>query len=311
MGRGKDAWEVTDVTFRLTDPRTRTVYLRARKSNPVFNYAEFLWYLSGRDDLAMIGYYAPRLAGLSPDGTTLTGTAYGPRLFTPTGPDARSQFQRVLDLVVHERDSKRAAMIVMRPDELHDRYNPDVACTLALQLLLRDGRLHMSSYMRGNDAKIGLLCDVFSFTMLQEFAACLLGIEVGVYTHHVGSMHLSILDIDQARAMLAEGDTPSAETAFAAQAMPAGTTWATIDTIMDVEHRLRSNLEPLTPAQAAALPVGDYWQRVLLLFEAYRQIMHTSGPVAADVLDALDPGHRWLLAARWPDRVPVTAGRPG
>src|SRR4051812_41804267 len=106
-------------------------------------------------------------------------------------------------------------MIVMRPDELHDQYNSDVACTLALQLLLREGRLHMSSYMRGNDAKIGLLCDVFSFTMLQEFAACLLGVDVGMYTHHVGSMHLNIPDLDQARAMLAEGDTPAAEATFA------------------------------------------------------------------------------------------------
>lgn len=37
--------------------------------------------------------------------------------------------------------------------------------------LMRDGRLHAVCYMRANDADQGLLSDVFSFTLLQEFAA--------------------------------------------------------------------------------------------------------------------------------------------
>jgi hypothetical protein len=46
-------------------------------------------------------------------------------------------------------------MLIMRPDELADATNPDVACTLGLQFMLRAGRLHASAYMRGNDAMIG------------------------------------------------------------------------------------------------------------------------------------------------------------
>jgi thymidylate synthase len=313
-GRGKDAWETTNVSFRLRDPLARMPYLAARRANPVFNYAEFLWYVSASADLDMIGYYAPRLRSLSVDGRTLTGTAYGPRLFGRTGADGRSQFDRVLDLVANEADSKRAAMIVMRPEELEDPTSPDVACTLGLQLMLRGGQLHMTGYMRGNDAKIGLLCDVFSFTMIQEFAARLLGVPVGTYTHHVGSMHVNTLDLDQVHAMLAEADTHAASTPqpggraepFPVEPMPADTTWATIETVLAVEASLRRNEAPLAPASAADLPVGAYWQQVLLLFEAYRQLAHTEQPVAPDVLDALHPGHRWLLAVRWPERVPAT-----
>lgn len=309
FGRGKDALEVTDVSFRLTDPLQRTPYLWARRSNPVFNHAEFLWYVAGSNDLDMISYYAPRLRGLSVDGRTLTGTAYGPRLFHPDGVDLRSQFERVLNLVNVEQDSKRAAMIIMRPDELEDQANPDVACTLALQLMLRDGRLHMTSYMRGNDAMIGLLCDVFSFTMILEFAARLLGVPVGTYTHHVGSMHVNTLDVDRVRDVLTEADSGFTAGPFPAEAMPADTTWATVDTLLNVERSLRTNAAALDPADAAELPVGGYWQRVLLLFEAYRQIAHTSKLVSTNVLDALHPGHRWLLAARWPDRVPSIVGQ--
>src|SRR3954463_263895 len=70
-GRGKDGLEVPNISFRLTDIARRTPFVAARKSNIVFNYAELLWYVAGRDDVAMISYYAPRLAKLSSDGTML------------------------------------------------------------------------------------------------------------------------------------------------------------------------------------------------------------------------------------------------
>src|SRR3954471_14219705 len=218
-GRGKDGLEVPNISFRLTDPTRRTPFLAARKTNIVFNHAELLWYLSGRDDLAMISYYAPRLAKLSTDGTTLTGTAYGPRLFGPDGDDGLSQFDRCLRTLREGPDSKRAAMVIMRPHEPIGVDNPDVACTLGLQFMLRGGRLHATGYMRGNDAVIGLLCDTFAFTMIQELAARRLGVQPGSYTHHVGSMHINVLDRDKVTAILAEADTTSAP-AFPAAAMP-------------------------------------------------------------------------------------------
>lgn len=308
-GRGKDAWESTNVSFRLLDPCNRSPYLTARRTNIVFNHAEALWYLTGRDDLDMIGYYAPRLAALATDQATLTGTAYGPRLFRASSSDGRSQFDRVVQLLRTDPDSKRAAMLIMRPDELIDAGNPDVACTLGLQFMLRDGRLHLSAYMRGNDAVIGLLCDTFSFTFIQEYAARHLGVAVGTYTHHVGSMHINVLDIDRVNAILAEANTP--RPGFRVMDMPATST-ADLDLIMLHEAALRTNQATLSPEAAARLPLPGYWQRILLLFEAYRQISHTTDPVSEQVAEALDPGHRWLLATRWPDRLtpaPVPAGQ--
>lgn len=311
-GRGKDAVEVTDVSFRLTDPLDRTPFLASRRSNIVFNHAEALWYLTGRDDVDMISYYAPSLTELSADGVTLTGTAYGPRLFGPAGDDGKSQFARVLDLLIADPDTKRAAMLIMRPDELINPRNPDVACTLALQFMLRDGRLHMSAYMRGNDAYIGLLGDTFAFTFIQEFAARRLGVPVGYYSHHVGSMHLNVLDLDKVDIILHEADT-SHPPAFEPRIMPA-TTDDDLALVMEFEKELRVGDVGLSPEAAAALPLPAYWQQVLLLFEAYRQIRHTGHPVTVEVADALDPQHRWLLAARWPARItklpPVLAGQP-
>ncbi|MFC7530143.1 thymidylate synthase [Actinoplanes sp. GCM10030250] len=301
VGRGKDGLEIPNISFRLTEPTRRTPWLAKRRSNIAFNYAELLWYVGGRADVATISYYAPRLAKLSTDGTTLTGTAYGPRLFGPGGQDGLSQFDRCIKALRQDPDSKRAAMVIMHPHEPIGVDNPDVACTLALQFMLRGGRLHATGYMRGNDAVIGLLGDTFAFTMIQEIAARHLGVELGTYTHHVGSMHINVLDRDKVTAILAEADSRPAPQ-FPAPPMP-GLSDADLEVLLDWESALRTGDSELTAETATELPLSDYWQQVLLIFQAYQQIQ-AGHPVTADITAALTPAHRWLLAARWPDRIP-------
>ncbi|MEV6861565.1 thymidylate synthase [Streptosporangium subroseum] len=296
--RGNQSLECLNVSFALADPRQRTPNLAARRTNIIFNHAEALWYLAGRDDAAMIGYYAPRLHALAADGHRLTGTAYGPRLF---GPQGNSQWDHAVELLTKEPDSKRATMMIMRADEFANPANPDVACTLALQFLIRDGCLHTVCFMRGNDAVLGLLCDVFSFTFLAEFTALQLGIQLGTYTHHVASMHANEPDLPRVRAILAE-TSPSPPAAV----MPADTTWHTVRQVLDWEEGLRINQRRLYPNQIPLLPFDPYWRRVVALLETYRQIIHQpQQPIEADILAVLDPHHRQLIAHRWPEHIPL------
>jgi len=301
--RGNTAQEILNVCFTVDDPLARSPYLAARKANIVFNHAEALWYLSGRDDLAMIGHYAPRLRSFSTDGQRLTGTAYGPRLFGP-GSDTASQFDQIIALLRADPDTKRAAMVVMQPGELADPANPDVACTLALHLILRGGALHMTALMRANDTVTGLLCDVFSFTFIQEYAARLLGAKVGTYTHHAGSMHINLPDLAKARAIVREA-TDTAPPRFPAAAMPAGH----LDDLAEVlawEQALRVNQRAATPSDPDLAGLHPYWKQIVMLFEAHRQITHHPGDtVDGATLAALHPGHRWLLRHRWPRTVPA------
>jgi thymidylate synthase len=301
--RGNTAREILNVCFTVRDPVARSPYLAARKANIVFNHAEVLWYLSGRDDLAMIGHYGPRLRRFSADGQRLTGTAYGPRLFRP-GPDGASHFDRVIALLRTDPDTKRAAMVVMQPGELADPANPDVACTLALHLMLRGGALHMTAHMRANDAVTGLLCDVFSFTFIQEYAARLLGTKVGAYTHHAGSMHINLPDLAKARAIVREA-TDTAPPRFPATAMPADHL-DDLAAVLAWEQALRLNQRTATPSDPGIDGLHPYWRQIVMLFEAHRQITrHPDDPVDAATLAALHPGHRWLLARRWPRNIPA------
>lgn len=309
--RGNASRECLNVSFQLTDPTARVPFLASRRINIVFNFAEVLWFLSGRDDLDMIGYYAPRMHSYSVDGTTIDGSAYGARMFRPIEQTGRTAFDQALDLIHDDPATKRAVMGLFRPRETTDPSNPDVSCTIAFQLLLRDGALHAVCYMRANDAVQGLVSDVFSFTFIQEFAARLLGVRVGTYGHHVGSMHIGDRDAKRVRRVL--NDHPPQQVnpeTFALPSMPAGVGWADVETVLAHEEALRTNRARLNPADVAALDLDPYWQQVMLLFEIYRQITHEDDAVHTATLDALHPGYRWLIAHRWPDRMPAGLAHP-
>ncbi|MFJ4686220.1 thymidylate synthase [Streptomyces sp. NPDC088789] len=298
--RGNAAREVVGVSFRLPDPRQRLPYLATRKANPVFQFAEALWYLAGRRDLEMIGYYAPSMRSSSGDGVTLGGSAYGHTLFRPGVGDTASPFDRVLDLLRTEPDSKRGYLPVFSASELAIADNPDMACLAGLHLLVRGGRLHMVCHMRANDLDCGLLSDVFSFTMIQEYAAVRLGLELGHYTHTIGSAHVNDRNADRVRKVLNEAELRRAPQHFPFPAMSVGTDPATISRVLEHEELLRTNAVKYCADDIAHLDVDAYWQQAVLLFEVYRQIRHDKADeVRRDVLGALHPGLRWLLGHKW------------
>ncbi|MET9149238.1 thymidylate synthase [Streptomyces sp. NPDC004042] len=306
--RGNAAREIIGVGFRLSDPRQRLPYLVTRRANPVFQVAEALWYLAGRRDLEMIGYYAPSMRSSSADGVTLGGSAYGYTLFNPADGDTASPFERVLELLRTEPDSKRGYIPVFSSEELAVADNPDMACLAGLHLLVRDGRLHMVCNMRANDLDCGLLSDVFSFTMIQEYAAVQLGLELGHYTHTIGSAHVNDRNAERVRLVLDEAKRRRAPQQFSFPSMSKGTGPDTISRLMVHEELLRTNAVEYSADEIAHLDVDAYWQQAVLLFEAYRQIQHDgTGAVGRDVLDALHPGLRWLLGRKW-DACAAVAG---
>jgi thymidylate synthase len=302
--RGNAAREVIGAGFRLSDPRQRLPYLAERKANPVFQFAEALWYLAGRRDLEMIGYYAPSMRASSADGIRLGGSAYGYTLFGPAGSAGRSQFHQVMELLLNEPDSKRGYLPVFSAKELEDRDNPDVACLAGLHLLPRDGQLHMVCNMRANDLDCGLLSDVFSFTMIQEYAAIQLGLRLGTYTHTMGSAHVNDANAERVKRVLAEADSrPAIPSSFAFPAMPENTGSATIANLLQHEQALRTNELRYSAEHIAGLDLAPYWQQVVVLFELYRQIQHDQREaVDSGLLAMLHPGLRWLMKHKWPTR---------
>ncbi|MFE4636229.1 thymidylate synthase [Streptomyces sp. NPDC056773] len=301
--RGYASREQLGVRFRLARADQRVPIVPARRLNIVFNFAEALWYLAGRDDLDFIAYYAPSIRKYSADGSRLTGTAYGRALFGASEgrPD---QWPAVVETLREDPDSKRAVIQIFRGEELQVPGNPDVSCTLGLQFLLREGALHGVGFMRANDVYRGMTSDVFSFTFLQEVLARELGVPLGSYVHQVGSLHL--YDPDHARALEVLAD-PAADEPPARDfpSMPEGDNWAYVREVLAVEEQLRTGRHRLA-ADPRTHGLPEYWTQVLVLFEIHRRI-RSKEHVGEEQLTLLWPLYRRLVEERWPSISPAPA----
>jgi thymidylate synthase len=190
--------ELLNFTFSIDDPRDRLIGYPSRKADYGFAVGEFLWYARGADDLESMLYYNRRMGDFSDDGKTLN-SAYGKRIFNTLHevPGYPGSFYVQWDGIRQELrlnpDSRRAVITIMNAMDVGKAIScgtKDVPCTLSLQFLIRDGRLDMIVNMRSNDVIWGLTYDVFSFTLLQEMMAMELGVKLGRYHHHAGSMHI-------------------------------------------------------------------------------------------------------------------------
>lgn len=207
--RGKPIRELIAASFTLMNPRKRLITSPVRAVNYGFAVGELCWYVRGDRDLATMRYYNKRMAQFSDDGETIN-SAYGNRIFRgrwrdesqvrPKGfEETVSQFDNVVSELKADPDSRRAVIHINEPYDLRHAVlsgSKDVPCTMSLQLLIRDRRLHMHALMRSNDVVWGLPYDVFSFTSLQEaFLYTLQDADVpvddlGSYHHTAGSLHL-------------------------------------------------------------------------------------------------------------------------
>ncbi|GAA2683033.1 MULTISPECIES: thymidylate synthase [Actinosynnema] len=300
--RGFRSREILGVSYRLADPRERVVRVPGRRTNLVFNFAEALWYLSGSDSLEFMSFYAPSITRYSADGRTLRGTAYGPRIFN-FGGAGFNQWDSVVSTLRADPDSKRAVIQIFAPEELLIADNPDVACTIGLQFVVREGRLHAVAFMRANDAYRGTASDVFSFTLLQEVLAHQLGLELGTYTHVAGSYHLYESDSAFADRVLA--DRVAAVHTDPFPAMPPGDNWPAIREVARLEQRVRAGGVAMGRADVERVGLPRYWEQVLALLCLHARRVHEQ-TVDADLLALLDPLYAGLVENCWRDRVPAT-----
>lgn len=183
--RGLSTWEVVGAHLMLTQPRRRLVCLPPiRVINAAFAAAETVWILAGVDD-AWIFVYNQRLAEFA-DGHVLRG-AYGPRLRSWAG--RVDQLEKVRHELLADPVSRRAVIQLWNPARDHEGHR-DVPCTLGYWFALRGGRLDMHTMMRSQDLWLGFCYDVYAATVLHELMAGWVGVDLGVYHHHVGSLHL-------------------------------------------------------------------------------------------------------------------------
>ncbi len=247
--------DLTGVTLELRNPLARLSRSEGR-GRLISCLGELCWYLSGTNTTEFIAYYLPRRLKDDEGGKIHGG--YGPRLF---GGAWDRQIRQVTERLRKSPHSRKAVVQIFDRRDLAEPHH-DVPCTLTLQFLVRNGDLRMVVNMRSNDAYLGLPHDIFAFTMLQEMVARDLGLGLGNYVHHAGSLHVYTADVDKAQAFLQEGFQSTTPTM---PAMPAGSPWPQATQLLAAEQALRCGGDPTT----VTLPSDPYWadlSRVLAVF---------------------------------------------
>lgn len=250
--------EIIGASLLLKNPRAR-LSLSETRGKLFSALGEFLWYLSKSNDVNFVTYYISGYEDFNkPNSEGKIDGGYGPRLFNLHG--KYDQVKKVIDLLNKNSFSRRAVIQIFDGSDLV-KYS-EVPCTCTLQFLLRNDKLHLVTYMRSNDAYLGLPHDVFAFTMLQEIIARSLAVDVGYYYHNVGSLHLYQNDKEKVEKYFKEG-YQSTNVKFAMPEMPHEDPWSQINKFMKIESDIRLN------AGKSLDGLNSYWSdlgRLLLIF---------------------------------------------
>lgn len=251
--------ELRGVLLEVSSPRARISRTETR-GKPFSCLGELCWYLSGINELGFIAYYLPSYQK-SADGDVIFG-GYGPRLFNWGG---LNQWDHVESLLRRRSTSRQAVIQLFDAWDIAEEHK-DIPCTCTLQFMVRNGKLHMFTSMRSNDVTLGLPHDVFSFTMLQEIMARTLAVELGIYKHYVGSLHLYTKNEEEAQRFLDEGWQT---TEISMPPMPLGNPWPAIKLLLKAEAAMRSGMVDPQGIQGVK-ELDSYWGDLIRLLQVLR-----------------------------------------
>ncbi len=187
--RGQKVLEVENYGF-VFPPYVRFCSFEARKMNLNYIKQEFLWYLKGdRYDLSILEQASMWKTLVNKDGGI--NSNYGQYIFYPY---LNSQFDKIIELLKDDKDSRRASIVILNKDHILSETN-DLPCTYSLNFRIRNNKLNMTVRMRSNDLIFGLTNDAPTFSFTHEMIFVSLkqfypDLELGEYYHSADSAHI-------------------------------------------------------------------------------------------------------------------------
>jgi len=178
---------LSPVTTVYRKPWERVCLIPERDANPFFHYIEGLWMLNGQNDLKTVKYYVKTMENFSDDGEILWG-AYGWRWRSYFKQD---QLHDLINILKREPDNRRAVLQMWDVKEDLGRRGKDVPCNTHVYFKIRDDALDMTVCCRSNDMVWGVYgANAVHMSMLQEYIASMIGVNIGVYRQISDSFHV-------------------------------------------------------------------------------------------------------------------------
>lgn len=179
----------SSLSFDMNDP---IVLCKERKVNYGFMFAEAAYIIQGRSNVSYLEQHISKFGNYS-DLYPLQQGSYGPPFV--------EQVRYVVETLKADDKTRQAVMTIWRPNP---RQSKDIPCTISLQFLIRDNKLHTIVTMRSSDIFTGLIYDMFCFTAMTAAVRGFLGfdysdIKLGTCWINAGSSHLYTKDFDRVK----------------------------------------------------------------------------------------------------------------
>lgn len=240
--RGMKTVEIEDALILVNNPWATLPLGVGRGVVPGIGAVEALQLLAGVSVPKTVIAVGPQFANYAEDSGLFHG-AYGPR--------TNGQYADVVRKLRDDPDSRQAVVTIWDPKLDNMPSKRDYPCTILHQFRIRDERLNMSVYMRSNDVWLGLGYDGFQFTRVQIALASVLGVEVGTYAHHVGSLHLYEQHYDAATSLHYNDDNDYSNR----QPAITGTRWDEVE----IAATTALNAHRSERARAALMGDDEHW----------------------------------------------------
>lgn len=192
---GKVIVAPTPVMTILHKPTERVLFWPERDANPFFHLMEALWTLAGRNDIAWLEKYNPRIKDFSDDGKTWHD-AYGHRWvnhFTSDvypGADEQNQLQVIIENLRKNPNDRRCVLTMWDPEVDLGFKGKAFPCNTHAYFSLHTGKLDLTVCCRSNDIIWGLFgSNSVVFSMLLEYMATAIGVPIGTEYHLSNNFH--------------------------------------------------------------------------------------------------------------------------
>lgn len=190
-----DTTEILGATISVNLADCGSLIIPGRTSL-AYMLGELTWYLSADNSVEFISKFGSMWKCLSDDGETCN-SAYGHLLMN----EPFNQIEQVIRILKNDKNSRRAVMNINRPNAFKGT-TKDSPCTISVQYMIRNNKLHCFVNMRSNDVWFGLPYDIVFFTELQKYVAARLSVDAGFYYHNAASLHLYDRDVVKVKGWL-------------------------------------------------------------------------------------------------------------
>ena len=219
--RGHKTFEKLNVNVKILKPTSDPLITLDDKRNKIiagYTYRELDWYEKGDlrvshvpakfwETLAdiegnVVSNYGYLIKGDKSEGNALE-VPEEEMIGTTSDHWLRTPYEWAKMSLLNDKNTRQAIVRINKPKHLYYG-TKDIPCTMYLNFLVRDERLHLIVRMRSNDLTFGFPYDIVYFSKLLHEMAKDINVEAGPLHFSADSMHIYERDLPKIRKMIGE-----------------------------------------------------------------------------------------------------------